>query len=868
MMRRSRTVLLILMLWGTMSHGLRAETASLIGEHYGSVLNGLTFVRPEQAGFMVRVGWVNADGSYSNQKVWTNKGILRHGVSAPDYSINDIEWQVGEANVRMMWSKTSPESAACLITADKPVRVTLEATPAWQTYVSTYSLKGKNVIAGKGQFAHPPIGESAVWYDWTLKATGDPVAKICVSDQAWLSELVAEGTSKEHKEGRHAALVYDLDGSTPLAFVAGFGSLSDLNNVKTILNNAFKEYEMERVRAFGDWGKFLDPMINQLGHCRLYDFQTHWVAPAVCRYWRSDDGVMYFVWDSFFNAQMYCLEDFEQAKIQLRALFLAQQENGLLPLYSGARWDPSWDRSQPPVGSMCVWKIYQRWPDKAFLEEFYPKLKKWHDWWFAVRPANKLPYRDGNQNGLLEWGSEIAGEWQHAVWESGLDDSPMYDNALMKGNYLALDDVGLNGLFSMDALFLAKIAEELGYSRDAERFRKENREINQKMNELLWNEEKGIYCNRYWSVKDRQDYMFGDPIDARFYHTVEGKPGVQAEYYLDQHFQERVLTRIESEINYHTGPDTSSFTNWRQRYWGRWTGTLTPEHTGDYTFTIASHGPVRLWLGDRMIIDAWDENDQHVAVSEPVALEKAKPLTFKLEHSRGWRDRIKLAWFRGPEPPAKSIFSDTLSPMCFYPMISGAPNDRQAASMMNILKAPDKFWGDWIMPTVARDDPSYPDEHYWRGKIWPPSNYLVYQGLKNYAGDDLREEFARKSINLFMRNYEKDYGCYENFENDGSGSSVPYYTWGALMCLIGLEEICDIEPDGSIRLNGALPEDVYLRDIPLFGRRYDIEVKDNTARILKKDVMFDRDETDAVKKDLLMEASGRIETGSFDIDVD
>ena len=47
------------------------------------------------------------------------------------------------------------------------------------------------------------------------------------------------------------------------------------------------------------------------------------------------------------------------------------------------------------------------------------------------------PWRDGNRDGLLEWGSDQGsspstggrGFLQAAKWESGMDDSPMYDEA-------------------------------------------------------------------------------------------------------------------------------------------------------------------------------------------------------------------------------------------------------------------------------------------------------------------------------------------------------------------------------------------------------------------------------------------------------
>ncbi len=65
----------------------------------------------------------------------------------------------------------------------------------------------------------------------------------------------------------------------------------------------------------------------------------------------------------------------------------------------------SMDRSQPPVGSLCVWKMHQRHPDDhEFLAEVYPKLVLWHDWW--------PKYRNNKKDGLLEWGDNTSGFFQ------------------------------------------------------------------------------------------------------------------------------------------------------------------------------------------------------------------------------------------------------------------------------------------------------------------------------------------------------------------------------------------------------------------------------------------------------------------------
>jgi hypothetical protein len=109
-------------------------------------------------------------------------------------------------------------------------------------------------------------------------------------------------------------------------------------------------------------------------------------------------------------------------------------------------------------------------------------------------------------------------------------------------------------------------------------------------------------------------------------------------------------------------------------------------------------------------------------------------------------------------------FSPRLSPTLFYPLLAGAATGAQADSMVdNYLLNPGKFWGEWVLPAVPRDDPAYPEQHYWRGRIWAVLNFLVYLGLKRAGRDDAAARLARRSRELFERNWEARHGVFENY---------------------------------------------------------------------------------------------------------
>lgn len=126
----------------------------------------------------------------------------------------------------------------------------------------------------------------------------------------------------------------------------------------------------------------------------------------------------------------------------------------------------------------------------------------------------------------------------------------------------------------------------------------------------------------------------------------------------------------------------------------------------------------------------------------------------------------------------------------FLPLAAGIPDARQAARMIETLRDPARFWGDWVLPTIARDDPAFRDQQYWRGSIWPPMNYLVLQGLRRYGFTALAAELARKGAEMFLADRRRTGRCRENFDaRTGEGCGQRFQSWGPLFALGALEEL-------------------------------------------------------------------------------
>jgi hypothetical protein len=229
--------------------------------------------------------------------------------------------------------------------------------------------------------------------------------------------------------------------------------------------------------------------------------------PSISRGWaKGFGGWVVGEWDCFFGTLLTNLEDTTQTSDSTRAILLSQSPNGVVPNVDGGT-GTSPDRSQPPVGSYIVWKNYEHNQDRTILEWAYPRLKQWHMWWFQDR-GDGQPWRDGNRDGLLEWGSDKGstfsvggrGRLQAAKWESGMDDSPMWDQVpYNSASYtMELDDVGLNALYALDSECLSKIAQILGHDEDGQLFAADYERMKSAM-QRLWNDEDGIFENRYWN---------------------------------------------------------------------------------------------------------------------------------------------------------------------------------------------------------------------------------------------------------------------------------------------------------------------------------------------------------------------------------
>jgi len=283
------------------------------------------------------------------------------------------------------------------------------------------------------------------------------------------------------------------------------------------------------------WGDHIETykiLQNVLGWNRIYDAKNDRSITPVSRelYERWGGGAM-FNMDSYFTGAMYAIDNKYLAYSTIIEITNEITEGGFIPNYKAPiNSKKSWDRSQPPVGSLITKMIYDRYPEKWFLEEVYDNLLSWNNWWA----------QDRDNMGYLSWGSnplsQIAGSntKQAAICESGLDNSPIFDEAQFNPNthMLNMASVDLMSLYIVDCKSLAEIANVLGYEDDEAALLKKADKYSEKL-KSLWDEKSGIYRDLYLPNKQFSNHL----APTNFYPLLTGVPTQeQAERMIAEHF--------------------------------------------------------------------------------------------------------------------------------------------------------------------------------------------------------------------------------------------------------------------------------------------------------------------------------------------
>ena len=141
----------------------------------------------------------------------------------------------------------------------------------------------------------------------------------------------------------------------------------------------------------------------------------------------------------------------------------------------------------------------------------------------------------------------------------------------------------------------------------------------------------------------------------------------------------------------------------------------------------------------------------------------------------------------------------TIAP--FWTLLAEVASPDRARRLAQHLSNPAEFWRPHVFSSLSADHPLYsPQGNYWRGSVWPPTNYAVIKGLSRCGHTALARQAAENHLTQMAAVYRDTGTIWENYsaEYQAPGSVakrdfVGFSGLGPIALLI--EEVLGIKVD-------------------------------------------------------------------------
>jgi glycogen debranching enzyme len=120
----------------------------------------------------------------------------------------------------------------------------------------------------------------------------------------------------------------------------------------------------------------------------------------------------------------------------------------------------------------------------------------------------------------------------------------------------------------------------------------------------------------------------------------------------------------------------------------------------------------------------------------------------------------------------------------WIPLAAGVPTEAMAARMAGVLDTP-AWMTPLPVPTVDRTDPRWKSDAFWRGDVWPATNYQIAGGLAAYGHRKLAATIADKTIANAIQN-----GISEHYDSvTGQPLGIRDYCMSCTLVTMMLDEL-------------------------------------------------------------------------------
>lgn len=266
-------------------------------------------------------------------------------------------------------------------------------------------------------------------------------------------------------------------------------------------------YEVEQTPSTdGAFKESVEALITIIGINSLKAPDRGWLTSLMRRFGVLAGGWSIYLWDNSFIGMMSTVHYPQLAKGNIEAICSELTLHGFLPNQANTM-ARSETISQLPITSYCALKVSKILNESINI--VIQSLESNNNWW--------LNNRDPNRSHLLSYGSELKRKCtgalrQTAIYESGMDNHPMFDKISVdyESGCLAMYPVCLNSIYALDCLSLADLAKRSGNEEISNKLLIRYNNMKRVINKHLWDGE--TYRNRYWNGEFQKDlfptYLF------------------------------------------------------------------------------------------------------------------------------------------------------------------------------------------------------------------------------------------------------------------------------------------------------------------------------------------------------------------------
>lgn len=519
------------------------------------------------------------------------------------------------------------------------------------------------------------------------------------------------------------------------------------------------------------WGKYLSRL--NLQHTSQANVRSLRVkaTETLLGNWRSPSGAIkhsgvspsttarwfngFWAWDSWKHA--YALADIapELAKDNIRAMFDYQisaddlvrpQDEGMVidAIFvnkdhvrggDGGNWNER--NSKPPLATWAVWKIYQSTGDLAFIEEMFPRLIKYHQWWYRNR--------DHNQNGLIEYGATLHSAHNNHAGE--LSFSVEYQTSVLnKKNSLT------------------KILDHCRYQ--SSRYYCFGDALYQ---QVLTD---GSYNNIDIGAQHGAGWESGMDNAARFGFISQR----QMKEYAQSHYRGN-LKAARQDWQIQILPNHSP------------TDKLLGFSINQESVELNSYLAMEKRLLSKMAL-LLNHNDSAKKLSdEYTKLTMRINQCFYDEKSGFYYDRqISLNASKTTDCSGKLLTKRGRGPEGWSPLWANIADNSKAKRVVSVMLKQDEFNTYIPLGTASQTNPAYHENIYWRGRVWLDQFYFGIKALRNYGytkqADNLTNKLLTRAQGLLSNQAIR-----ENYNpKTGAVQGATNFSWSAAHLLMLLQQ--------------------------------------------------------------------------------